>query len=732
MTSDCFSRFFTLIVMPPRSVFSLPLTVSNILGSSRRFLRLCKRRLALWAAACLAPALTACPHHLEKMVEQMAPPKGYKPSYTTQSSSFKKLLEQHAPQNSSDSARKPERAGGFDPSILSSFPYSSPQSAGGASDVLNDISKGLPQNTPQDITKNVPQNLPKGSPEDLAKIFSQGFPKGIPSDMAESLKENMATIFSGFPLSADSLTKAGAFAKEFLGDSALAGVFSGGANGGETMKRLLGDSVFAGGFPSLGGLAGLPDSLTAGISQEELRARAAAMAPSPYAERSQRERFEKIAQAEEEDARRIAAMPAIMPVNVNIRSIDDSRYPDEISLAVTVTDTSGRYISGLAPPNFQGEGSYRAYWRALTDSCPQMTSAAQTRVRSFDVQEISDDSRESHAVAFVLDHSPSMGDMRARRLQEAVARTMGIIKKQDYVTAIKFTRRVKIEVPLTNDTNAYRENFLIDGLEGYDGGTAIYDAVIAAVKELNRAPVAASKTLILFTDGGDNSSKARLNAAYTAAKENGVRIYSIAYGDVEERPLRNLAQYTGGAMYRLYSVREFPLAFADLYTSLKNYYRVRYRPPDCAALHTVNVRLTVPELATVSTGTAQYDRSVFTPLDTVGSANLVNIEFETGKSTIQAVSLPIINNIAQYLKQNPNVVMEIRGHTDNRGAAELNQKLSEARAAAVVEALLGMGVAKKQVRSIGFGASKPIAPNDSEQNRRKNRRTEFAIVGAAR
>lgn len=660
-----------------------------------------RRRVALTVLACLAPALTACPHHIEQMVEKMAPPKGYKPSYTTQSISFKKLLERHAgersaSEDSSHSPQNPAIAGGFDPSILSSFPYSSPQNDTAGQGFMKDFSKGLPK------------NLPKGAPDDIAKIFSQGFPNGIPSDVAESVTENIATILS-----------------EFSG---------GGANGGEVFKRLFGDSALAdglaNGFPSVGELAGLPDSVAAGISSEELRARAMAFALGAQAERAKRERFEKIAEAEEADARRIAEMPAIMPVNVHIRSIDDSRYPDEISLAVTVTDTSGRYISGLAPPNFQGAGSYRSYWRALADSCPQMTSTAETRVRSFDVQEISDDSRESHAVAFVLDHSPSMGDIRARRLQEAVARTMGIMKKQDYVTAIKFTRRVKIEVPLTNDTNAYRENFLIDGLEGYDGGTAIYDAVIAAVKELNKAPATARKALILFTDGGDNSSKAKLSAAYMAAKENGVRIYSIAYGDVEERPLRNLAQYTGGAMYRLYSVKEFPLAFSDLYTSLKNYYRVRYRPPECAALHSVRLRLAVPELATVSTGTAQYDRSVFTPLDTVGSAHLVNIEFETGKSTIQAVSLPIINNIAQYLKQNRNVVIEIRGHTDNRGAAELNQKLSEARAAAVAEALFGMGVPQKQIRSVGFGASKPLVSNDSEQNRRKNRRTEFIIVGA--
>ena len=182
-------------------------------------------------------------------------------------------------------------------------------------------------------------------------------------------------------------------------------------------------------------------------------------------------------------------------------------------------------------------------------------------------------------------------------------------------------------------------------------------------------------------------------------------------------------------MYRLYSVKEFPLAFADLYKSLKNYYRIRYRPPECASLHSVQVRLAVPELVTVSTGTAQYDRSVFTPLDTVGSVQLVNIEFETGKADIRPASMTLIRDIAQYLRRSPKLIMEIRGHTDNRGGTDINQKLSEARAGAVLTALIQMGVPQSQLRAVGFGETKPLVANDTEENRRRNRRTEFAIVG---
>lgn len=725
------------------------------------------RRTAL-SLACLALCLllTACPHHIEEMVEKMAPPKGYKPSYTTSNTSLKKLTQQAKISSSATTSQIPS---GFDPSILSSFPYA------------DDVGKTLSQN---------------GTNATLGGIGSFG---GIDS-----------SAFAGkFPNGMPDITSA---MKGFLGDSALSktlasgdmdsvlskfkGFSSGGAGIAGSMEKFMKDSSFAKMLKNIPDvipeemLNNLPDMISSvmgdssaapaksdGKEKSEQKGKSskssapkesknsakkseeklgdvvpgqvagdmvrkmAQMLPQlsemkknyermqqEYAEREAQTQYERIAQAEEREAKRLAAEPAIMPINVHVRSINDTRYPNEIELNVSVIDTGGRFISGLAPPNFQGTGNYRSYWRALADSCPQMNSTAQTRVRSFDVQEVREGSLDTHAVAFVLDHSSSMGNTRARRLQEAVARTMGIVKKQDYITAIKFTNKIKIEVPLTNDSNAYRDNFLIDGLEGYSGGTAIYDGVMAAIKELQKAPKGASKVVILFTDGGDNSSKTKIGAVYKAAKENNVRIYSIAYGMTEETPLQNLAQYTGGMMYRLYSVKEFPLAFADLYKALKNYYRIRYRPPECAALHSVQVRLAVPELVTVSTGTAQYDRSVFTPLDTVGSVQLVNIEFETGKATIRAESMPLLRDIAQYVKRSPRLVMEIRGHTDNRGGTDLNQKLSEARAQSVATALIGMGVQKSQLRIVGLGESKPLAGNDTEENRRRNRRTEFAIV----
>ena len=82
---------------------------------------------------------------------------------------------------------------------------------------------------------------------------------------------------------------------------------------------------------------------------------------------------------------------------------------------------------------------------------------------------------------------------------------------------------------------------------------------------------------------------------------------------------------------------------------------------------------------------------------------------------------------AEYLLRNEAIGVHIKGHTDNRGQQAENQSLSEKRAAAVANALTAYGVPADRVTSAGFGQSLPIASNDTEEGRSKNRRTEFEI-----
>lgn len=411
-------------------------------------------------------------------------------------------------------------------------------------------------------------------------------------------------------------------------------------------------------------------------------------------------------------------------LKAEIRSINDRNYPDEIELRMVISDTSGRFVRGLAPPNFVGAGDWRKYWPSLIDSC----SGIGSRITDFTVTEVRDNTRFPYAVAFVLDHSPSMGETRARNLQSAIAKTLNIIKEGDQISIVKFTSNITVEVPLTADSAVFKGMFKSDGLNDYGSGTAIYDGTNAGIEQVNKAPEGFKKAIILFTDGGDNSSKAKLDSVVRFAKKHAVAIYTVAYGMTEDEPLQNLAQYSGGRFYRIYSSKEFPFVFADIYRSLSNYYKITYRPPQCAALHTAKITVDIPELGTVLKPQGQYDRTIFTKFDIAGSIALVNIEFESGKADIRPESLPRIKEIADILLKNPSLKLEIRGHTDNEGTAEDNIKLSEARALSVKAALFKMRVSDTRLTTKGFGENNPLVKNDTEENRRKNRRTEFVIT----
>ncbi len=103
----------------------------------------------------------------------------------------------------------------------------------------------------------------------------------------------------------------------------------------------------------------------------------------------------------------------------------------------------------------------------------------------------------------------------------------------------------------------------------------------------------------------------------------------------------------------------------------------------------------------------------------------LNILFETGKSTIQKESLPIIDKIYELLKSNLTLKISIEGHTDNVGDAASNKKLSNDRAKAVMDALVAKGISIARLSFVGWGQDKPVADNRSEAGRAQNRRVEI-------
>ena len=102
-----------------------------------------------------------------------------------------------------------------------------------------------------------------------------------------------------------------------------------------------------------------------------------------------------------------------------------------------------------------------------------------------------------------------------------------------------------------------------------------------------------------------------------------------------------------------------------------------------------------------------------------------NILFDTGKATLKQESMIEIMRVADYMKKNPTARFEVQGHTDNQGSDKINDPLSQQRAEAIVKALEGLGVDGFNLKAVGKGSHEPVADNNTEAGRAKNRRVEF-------
>jgi OOP family OmpA-OmpF porin len=104
------------------------------------------------------------------------------------------------------------------------------------------------------------------------------------------------------------------------------------------------------------------------------------------------------------------------------------------------------------------------------------------------------------------------------------------------------------------------------------------------------------------------------------------------------------------------------------------------------------------------------------------------INFDFDKSNIKEEFYPTLDEVQAVLKNNPILNVMIEGHTDGIGTAAYNQRLSERRAQAVKEYFVKAGIESHRMNAVGYGLTKPIASNDTEEGRAKNRRVEVTPV----
>lgn len=137
-----------------------------------------------------------------------------------------------------------------------------------------------------------------------------------------------------------------------------------------------------------------------------------------------------------------------------------------------------------------------------------------------------------------------------------------------------------------------------------------------------------------------------------------------------------------------------------------------------------------------------FEKLVFTKIAPLGRLNksaiqllskgkeliLPRLQFASGESQPQGSAIEELNKIVRYLREHPKAIMEINTFTDSSGEAKRNQELSQLRAKAIADYLRSRGIPKRQIKARGFGERFPIAPNNTSDGRRKNRRVVFRVV----
>lgn len=411
-----------------------------------------------------------------------------------------------------------------------------------------------------------------------------------------------------------------------------------------------------------------------------------------------------------------------MEYSLKITSTNTTEYPQKITIDLIIADTNGRYLTNLAPP-FNLD--YKAIWEGLSDSCGSKKSA----IKNVKIEEIQTDNSPKYAIAFLLDYSPSMGNDKISKMQKGVIDLVQYLKEPDMVSIAKFTSKMYNSVHLTRDKFSVLNSFRIDTIHGVNSnGTYYYDAINTGIEQLKNAPEDYEKIIIAFTDGGDTGSELNKDDIVAKLKTRNIKLFNVGFGYADSEVLEYMSAASNGKFYMTISSKEFPYVLRDIYLKLSNYYRISYEVEDCPNLHNVTIPINlVGRLAKIEGKTTYYipdtnDRNV-------GDIVFLNIEFDIRKSNItDKNSLSEIRNISDWLIANNSRKILIKGHTDDTGNNDYNQELSTKRATAVKYELVRLGVNESRITVIGFGSSKPLAPNDSEENKQKNRRTEIEVI----
>jgi outer membrane protein OmpA-like peptidoglycan-associated protein len=124
-----------------------------------------------------------------------------------------------------------------------------------------------------------------------------------------------------------------------------------------------------------------------------------------------------------------------------------------------------------------------------------------------------------------------------------------------------------------------------------------------------------------------------------------------------------------------------------------------------------------------------YTKDIYLkPIEIGTTVRLKNIFFDFDKTSLKSESFVELDKVVEFLTSNPSLEIEIAGHTDSKGTDDYNLNLSQGRAQAVVDYLIGQGIESYRLVARGYGETVPLESNDTDEGRAFNRRVEFTVL----
>ena len=431
-------------------------------------------------------------------------------------------------------------------------------------------------------------------------------------------------------------------------------------------------------------------------------------------------------------------------IDFDIFATDRSKFPHEVKLYVLVTDTSGNFISNLAPPYVSYKES-RKFFRSVVES----VNGRRYPIQNFRVKEVHEMISKPYDISLVMDYSGSMAE-NIKDLEEATRRFILTKHPDDKVSVVKFDHRLANELRLTKHGKR-ADSVKFDGLTRYGVSTALYagadEGLVALEKSKN------NKVMLLFTDGQENSSLKyfgkrafRASEVVAKARENNTRIFTIAFGEgVNNKTLDALSKLTDGKTYFIENKDEIKKVYEELPRIFRNFYEITYRPVNVQGKHDIALLYNNNQgkIKTVGTSTHigdNYEIDKYDYEDTYWYQNN-NLKkrpiappqsvafFEYNKSALKSKFKTNLEPFIKYLKKNKKAELAIYGHTDLVGTPQACLRLSLRRANAIKQYFVKNGIESKRITTKGYGKSKPLWKEETQKwQAKENRRIELLLL----